>query len=428
MGTKMARQLWGRDFDIVKEGLDESQVAMFITELIGERDELLQRQDHLASLTKLAERTIAEADKLAADIKKEVEEKSQAQAAMILAKAEKEAQELMEQKRTEILDVANKEAQAVRAEAQQEAEAIKARAKQEVERLLSQQQQRVQRETKEMAQKLHGQLLAGLKDITEHAVALRGEWESKLSESVEVGLSPEIVTSSSPSETVAEAPIEETVAEAPIEETVAEAPIEETVAEAPIEEETIVDTPEAEVQAETEAKAENQIEAETGAEAEAVEPKKNNIFEQLEQAWGEPGIATTPAENSEVAPVEMTSQMDEETVDQTTVALDESSDSANYEGRVELNILPPLAPNQLVEIQRYLRDWPGVGIIELGPSSDGYSITLSLDKPMPLLDILKQLPAIEDAREKTDSGDGRDGAALDKKGLRKIAITICRTK
>jgi hypothetical protein len=418
MGTKMARQLWGRDFDIVKEGLDESQVAMFITELIGERDELLQRQDHMASLTKLAERTVAEADKLAADIKKEVEEESQAQAAMILAKAEKEAQELVEQKRAEILDVANKEAQAVRAEAQQEAEAIKARAKQEVERLLSQQQQRMQRETKEMAQKLHGQLLAGLKDITEHAVALRGEWESKLSESVEVGLSPEIVTSSSPSETVAEAPIEETVAEAPIE---------ETVAEAPIEEETIVDTPEVEVQDETEAKAENQIEAETGAEAEAVEPKKNNIFEQLEQAWGEPGIAT-PAENSEVAPVEMTSQTDEETADQTTVALDESTDSTNYEGRVELNVLPPLAPNQLVEIQRYLRDWPGVGIIELGPSSDGYSITLSLDKPMPLLDILKQLPAIEDAKEKTDSGDGRDGAALDKKGLRKIAITICRTK
>ena len=132
MGTKMARQLWGRDFDIVKEGLDESQVAMFITELIGERDELLQRQDHLASLTKLAERTVAEADKLAADIGKEIEEESRAKADMILAQAEKEAQELMEQKRAEILDVANKEAQEVRDRAQQEAAAIKARAQQEV--------------------------------------------------------------------------------------------------------------------------------------------------------------------------------------------------------------------------------------------------------------------------------------------------------
>jgi hypothetical protein len=397
MGTKMARQLWGRDFDIVKEGLDESQVAMFITELIGERDELLQRQDHLASLTKLAERTIAEADKLAADIKKEVEEESQAQAAMILAKAEKEAQELMEQKRAEILDVANKEAQAIKARAHQEAEAIRAKARQEVEILVAQQQQRMQRETKEMAQKLHGQLLAGLKDITEHAVALRGEWESKLSESVEVGLSPEIITPS-PSETVTEAPIEEAA---------------------------IVDTPEAEAQAGTEAEAEDQTETE--AEVEAVEPKNNNIFEQLEQAWGEPGIAS-PTEKSEVAPAEMTSQTDEETADQTTVALGENTESTGYEGRVELNILPPLAPNQLVEIQRYLRDWPGVGIIELGPSSDGYSITLSLDKPMPLLDILRQLPAIEDAREMADSGDGRDDAAPDKKGLKRIAITICRPK
>ena len=76
MGTKMARQLWGRDFDIVKEGLDESQVAMFITELIGERDMLLQRQEHMLSLSKLAERTVAEADKLAEEIKTEAEKEA----------------------------------------------------------------------------------------------------------------------------------------------------------------------------------------------------------------------------------------------------------------------------------------------------------------------------------------------------------------
>ena len=71
MKLKEVRQLCGRDFEIVREGLDESQVAAVITELIGERDMLLERQEHLVSLTKLAERTISEADKLSEDIKRE---------------------------------------------------------------------------------------------------------------------------------------------------------------------------------------------------------------------------------------------------------------------------------------------------------------------------------------------------------------------
>ncbi len=385
MGTKMARQLWGRDFDIVKDGLDESQVAMFITELIGERDELLQRQDHLASLTKLAERTVAEADKLAADIRKEIEEESQSQAAMIMAKAEKEAQELMEQKRAEILDVANKEAQAVRTGAQQEAEAIKAQAQQEVERLVSRQQQRVQEEVKEMAQKLHSQLLSGLKDVTEQAIALQADWESRLSVSIEGSLSPDSITP----------------------------PPSVPATEEPIEDKAVLDTPEAKAQDEAEPKAEAK--------------NDNSIFEQLEQAWGNTEKAE-PADKPEVAPAEAISQPEEEATDKTTVALDEGTASTNYEGRVELDILPPLVPNQLVEIQRYLRDWPGIGIIELGPSSGGYSITLSLDRPMPLIDILKQLPDIEVAEERIDSGDGRDDTAPDKKGLKRIAVTLCRTK
>jgi vacuolar-type H+-ATPase subunit E/Vma4 len=419
MGTKMARQLWGRDFDIVKEGLDESQVAMFITELIGERDELLQRQDHLASLTKLAERTVAEADKLAADIRKEIEEESQSQAAMILAKAEKEAQELMEQKRAEILDVANKEAQEVRNRAQQEAAAIKAQAQQEVEHLVNQQQQRVQEEVKEMAQKLHSQLMAGLKGVTEQATALQAEWESKLSVSLEGSLSPASI-SPSPSVPVTEEPIEEmTIPDA---------------SEEPVEKKAALDTPEPEPQAEskpqekektkaelkpqTEEKAQTEVKpkAEAGAKAEA--KNDNNIFEQLEQAWEDTDMAE-PADKPEAASAE-------ETADNTTVVLDEDMSSATYEGRVALDILPPLVPNQLVEIHRYLRDWPGIGIIELGPSSGGYSITLSLDRPMPLIDVLKQLPDIEAAEERVDSGDGND--ATDKKGMKRIAITLRQTK
>ena len=53
MREKIARQIAGRDFDIVKEGLDEVQVEAFATEIISERDDLMRRHEHLNSLTKL---------------------------------------------------------------------------------------------------------------------------------------------------------------------------------------------------------------------------------------------------------------------------------------------------------------------------------------------------------------------------------------
>jgi hypothetical protein len=203
------------------------------------------------------------------------------------------------------------------------------------------------------------------------------------------------------------------------------------VVEGPIEEKAVLDMPEAEEQAEAEpqteekTKAELKPKAEAGAKAEA--QVDNSIFEQLEQAWEDTEIAE-PTDKPEVVPAEAISQPEGETADKTTVALDEATASTTYEGRLELDILPPLAPNQLVEIQRYLRDWPGIGIIELGPKSGGYSITISLDKPMPLIDILKQLPDIEMAEERVDSGDGHGETTPDKKGLKRIAITLCRTK
>jgi hypothetical protein len=47
--------LGGREFNRVKNGLDEAQVASFIDELTKERDKLAQSQDHIASLNRLAD-------------------------------------------------------------------------------------------------------------------------------------------------------------------------------------------------------------------------------------------------------------------------------------------------------------------------------------------------------------------------------------
>ena len=67
-GSRDIVELWGRQFNLVKNGLSEAQVVSFVNDLAKQHDVLLQRHEHLSALTKLAERTVTEADKLAKNI------------------------------------------------------------------------------------------------------------------------------------------------------------------------------------------------------------------------------------------------------------------------------------------------------------------------------------------------------------------------
>ena len=94
-GNRDVIELWGREFNIVKSGLSEAQVVSFVNDLAKQHDVLLQRQEHLAALTKLAERTVSEADKLAEEMKEEARTQANAEAARIVdetaARAKSEA-------------------------------------------------------------------------------------------------------------------------------------------------------------------------------------------------------------------------------------------------------------------------------------------------------------------------------------------------
>lgn len=82
--------------------------------LIDEEDNKL---DHLNSLTKLAEKTVAEAEKMAETIKKESEEKAKTEAIKIVASAEEKAQ-------TEADRIINEAKQRARDAAAEEAQTI----------------------------------------------------------------------------------------------------------------------------------------------------------------------------------------------------------------------------------------------------------------------------------------------------------------
>ncbi len=75
------------------------------------------RLEHLDSLTKLAERTLVEADKIANGVRQEAEEEARTKAAGIIAKAEEQAQveaeRMIAEARSQAKEAASQEAQAI---------------------------------------------------------------------------------------------------------------------------------------------------------------------------------------------------------------------------------------------------------------------------------------------------------------------------
>ena len=167
--NKNVTRLWERDFDIVKNGLSEGQVVAFVDELISDKNTLAQRQKNLASLTKLAERTVTEAQSLAEEISKEAASEARSEVSKIISEAEVRAEQIFEEKATKIITKANEQAEAIKADAEREAELT-----------LSNQKKRIQPELKRMVEGAFDQLLLNLESLKGQVVAMEKEFEPKL--------------------------------------------------------------------------------------------------------------------------------------------------------------------------------------------------------------------------------------------------------
>lgn len=164
-------QLWGHQFKKAGDGLDKAEVVSFVDELMKKHEALLKRAEHLSSLTKLAEKTIVEADNVAQQVKSEVEEQAKSEAKAILSEAEEQAQKIIEEKRAEALARVNREVEAIKVKAQQQAE-----------KLLEEKTREIQPELRNNVKRLYGELLTQLDGLKEQVVALEEELEQKLSQ------------------------------------------------------------------------------------------------------------------------------------------------------------------------------------------------------------------------------------------------------
>ena len=159
--------LGGHEFKRAKNGLDETQVASFINELIDERDKLAQSQDHVVSLNRLAERTIVEADKLAMQIKTEAAEQAKAESAAVVDKAKEQARQMVGKKVAEAVKLANEEAKAIKAKAEEEAAL-----------LLENQTSKIRGELRNLVNQQSGYLLDELERLKQQAAAIQADFDN----------------------------------------------------------------------------------------------------------------------------------------------------------------------------------------------------------------------------------------------------------
>ncbi len=95
MSLKSIKNLWGRDFRVVRDGLAETDVVLFVEKLMSSAQESRDKLEHLEALHELARRTVADAEKIAVAAKEESERLSQEQAASVLSDAQQRAQQIV---------------------------------------------------------------------------------------------------------------------------------------------------------------------------------------------------------------------------------------------------------------------------------------------------------------------------------------------
>jgi vacuolar-type H+-ATPase subunit H len=160
-------QIGERFFRITKYGLFDEEVRSYIQELINQRDALLKRQEHMAALTELAEKTVIEANNLSQLMMKRSAEQAKADSDNILVKAEQNVQQMIEAKTAEAKATAEVEAKAIKTEAWHQANLIR-----------REQIDFIRREAASLAQKLQNDLLANIDEIKKYLLSIGTRFET----------------------------------------------------------------------------------------------------------------------------------------------------------------------------------------------------------------------------------------------------------
>jgi vacuolar-type H+-ATPase subunit H len=150
-----------RSFRKIKLGLAEEEVRAYVEELINQRDALVKRQEHLAALTELAEKTVMDASNLSQAMTKKAADQAKVEADKIRARAEQETDQYVKARKAEAKTAADKEAEAIKTEANRQARLIR-----------EQQLDGIRSEAAGLAQKLQNDLIANIENMKKSVAAI----------------------------------------------------------------------------------------------------------------------------------------------------------------------------------------------------------------------------------------------------------------
>ena len=356
--------LGGREFNWVKNGLDEAQVASFIDELTKERDKLAQSQDHIASLNRLAEMTVVEADKLATQVKTEAAEQTKAESTAIIDKTKEQARQMAEQKIAEAVEIANEKANAIKAKAEEEAAL-----------LLENEKIKIRNELHNLVNQQFGYMLEELESLKKQAAAVQADFDNKLSEPRE----------------------------------------EDSTAAAKIAEES--DTIVAKIAEERDAAAAEITEESDAAAVEITEESDAIVAEERDTVVAEESKAL----DKHPEPSRATDH-NEKSLDLSKLL--EIEDQAELgKPQWEVEILPPFDIAKIMEVVSFLDQLPEVANTEMiVPQIDMPSILVFLREPMNFIDVLQTMPAVAHVEEVTTDKAATNGEPGT--GPRKVRINL----
>jgi len=407
------KEIWGRQFRIVKNGLDEAEVFAFVGRLIEQNSELSSKLEHVDSLKRLAENAVIEATKQAKRMKIETRQEASEKAREIIIQAEEktkaEAERIISEAERSSLDriasaeqLAQDVLQAAEGKAKEHAEQIIAKAEQNA-------REQAEYETKAEAERI---VAKAEKSSLDRIAAAEEKARAQAEELSQEKLS------------LAEQEAKDIIkaAEEKAEEIkrLGEEEASRIVTEARrrVEEEAALIGQEA-----------GQRLPASGIIAEsAIEEVARRVLEEL-LSNSEERKATQPSKTKAAVPAPadtVSAEMREQTSLGKEAAAEKES-PALYSGTVELAILPPVATNKLLRLHRQLTKARQVKVMDVaGSAGKGVIIKLFLKSPTRLIDMLESLPEVREATAATKQSrnTGAPQHRPGKPAVRRIEVTI----
>ena len=396
--------LWGKEFEVVKNGLSEEQVVGFVSELMDKYRALSEQKDHFVTMGTISERAAIEADKAASDIKARAQKEAEAEAERMIAEATQKARETVVAAIKKAQDAAKKETEDIIQVANQRAAIIETEAKQKTQLYLIKRRREIQDQLREEVKKTYNQLLSALQDLMGRGQEVETEWKNKTIElwgSKVFSLDWHDV---SPASAVAE--MDQAVPQAQ-DEVVPQVADGLLVDAASVSESAETDTAELAATAMAE-------DAELPALDVASEAISNNggdaaVEETLGISIDEGSLVEKVMEEVAGKTLNVETKAQKKKKEEPKSEKDETPKadvSGMYEGEIELTIVPPVGLALLSEIHNELDKIAEAKVLQtVGSWDKSTSITVLLEKPMQLAKILTQIPGVEMDQEMTKKGN-----------------------